>query len=91
MSKMNTIQITDLMFRDVEEHDQKLTKALESTPAYKEAVSKLNETTEKVKALDRDLWFELDSDIITAEVAARDAAFNEGFKLGVKLILSSVA
>jgi hypothetical protein len=90
MSKMNTIQITDLMFKDVEEHDLKLSKVFDSTPAYTEAVSKLNETTEKVKALDRDLWFELDSDIINVEVVARDTAFNEGFKLAVKLILSSI-
>lgn len=90
MNKINNLNITDLIFGSMEEHDAKLSDAIDSNPEYMEAVNKVKEHYEKLKELAPEMWFEMDSDITTMEVASRDIAFNEGFKLAIKLILSSV-
>lgn len=90
MSKTNTLQITDLMFGSFEEHDLKLHNIIKSNPEYMGAVKDLEEHYEELKKINPDLWLEMDSDVNRVEVISRDIAFNEGFKLAVKLILSSI-
>lgn len=90
MSKINTLQITDLVFGSVDKHEEDLNKTINANPEYTQAVERVNEHYEKLKTLDRELWLDMDADLITLETIARDTAFNEGFKLAVKLILSSV-
>lgn len=90
MSKINTIQITDLMFGGFEEHDTKLSNAIDSNPEYMETVKKVESHYDELRKLDRELWAKMNSDVTRMEVAARDIAFNEGFKLAIKLILSSI-
>lgn len=92
MSKIevNTLNITDLMFGDMEEHDAALQNTINANPEYIETAKKIEKHYEKLKTLDHKMWFEMDSDVNTLEVIVRGTAFNEGFKLAVKLILSSV-
>lgn len=90
MSKINTLQITDLVFGSVDKHEEDLNKTINANPEYTQAVERVNEHYEKLKTLDRELWLDMDADLITLETIARDTAFNEGFKLAVKLILSSI-
>lgn len=91
MSKINTLQITDLMFGSFEKNEMDLHNVINANPEYVETVAKVEQHYEKLKKLDRELWLEMDADLVTMETIARDTAFNEGFKLAVKLILSSVA
>ncbi len=87
MDRNKHLQITDLMFGCVEEHDLSLQKMIESNPDY---VKTLNNLNEKLNNLDVQTKIDIDSDFSYMEIIARDTAFNEGFKLAVKLILSSV-
>ena len=91
MSKMNNLCITDLMFGSMEEHDLELQNAISINPEYTEAVKRIEKHYEELKKLGYKQWLEMDSNINGLEIAARDTAFNEGFKLAVKLILSSIS
>ncbi len=90
MSKINTLIITDLIFGSVEKHESDLDNAINANPEYAEAAARANEHYEKVKKLDAELWLEMEADLITLETISRDAAFNEGFRLAVRLIFSSI-
>ncbi len=82
--------IKDLMNKPFEDHDMELQKVLRDNPEYIEAEKTVKELMEKVKGFDRKIWLDLDAETNYMEALARDVAFNEGFKLAVKLLLSSV-
>ena len=74
----------------MEEHDSTLQDAINNDPEYTEVAQRIEENYRKLEKLNYELWVNMDSDVNLLEVIARDIAFNEGFKLAVKLILSSV-
>ena len=88
--KGNNLNITDLILGGYEDYDMEIAKAIDNNPKYIEAVQKIEGHYEKLKHFDKKLWLEMDSDINTLETIAKDTAFNEGFKLAIRLILSSV-
>ncbi len=90
MSKINTLKITDLMLGSFDKNEMDLHNAINANPEYVETVAKVEKHYEKLKTLDRELWLDMDADLVTMETIARDTAFNEGFKLAVRLIFSSI-
>lgn len=84
------LNIKDLMDKPFEDHDMELQKVIRDNPKYIEAEKTFEGLLEKVKQFDREIWFDLDNEANFLETLAIDTAFNEGFKLAIKLIFSSI-
>ena len=84
--KGNNLNITDLIFGSFEEHDTELSNAIALNSEYKSAEKKLKGQLNK---LDTKTRLEIDDTICLLETHSRDTAFNEGFKLAVRLLMST--
>lgn len=78
------------MSKSIEDHDMELQMAINNNQDYIKSQETVAELLEKLKDVDKKTWIDLDSEIRFSEALARDTAFNEGFKLGIRLILSSI-
>lgn len=84
---MKTINIMDLINMPFEDYDLELGKKIEAAPGYKETQEKY---LELINSLEKQIKFDIDSAATYMETIAIDVAFNEGFKLAIQLILSSI-
>jgi predicted nuclease with TOPRIM domain len=87
---MLNLTVKDLINKSFEDHDSALGEAIKNNPEYTEAEKRYEKLLERLKELDKQIWLDLDSEANLLEALAVDTAFNEGFKLAIKLILSSI-
>jgi len=84
---MKIVNIMDLIDMDFESHSQELAEKIKAAPGYKEAQEKY---LELIDSLETKTKIDIDSATTYMETLAMDIAFNEGFKLAIQLILSSI-
>lgn len=83
---MKSLNITDLISMDMEEYDKECVDKVEENPEYIKVQKKYNALLE---TLDVKTRLGIDDEVVRMETLVMDAAFNGGFKLAVRLILSS--
>lgn len=84
---MNKLNIVDLLSTGYEKFANDLEKIIESNGEYQEAQEAFSEGISK---LEKDIWLEVESCEVRMETIAKETAFNEGFKMGVRLILGCI-
>ena len=82
---MKSLSIIDIIEMNPDDHDLELDNKIEATPEYQEALTNFKKA---INTLETSLKLKIDDEVARMEVAARDIAFNEGFKMAVRLILS---
>lgn len=84
----NGISVRKLIDMDFEEYEEYLDKKIKKDSFYNEKVQEFQDICDK--ETDKKTALKLDASCVAIETAARDIAFDEGFKLGVKFILSCI-
>ena len=86
---MKNLNITELLTANGEEYEENLDNAIHAIPRFQAANDELNGHITKLKDI-YPAWKDLDSCIGGLECIHRDTSFNEGFKMGIQLMLSSL-
>lgn len=84
---MNKLNVVDLLSTGYSKFADNLGKMIESNSEYQEAQEIF---CKGISNLEKDTWLEVESNEVIMENVARETAFNEGFKMGVRLILGCV-
>lgn len=84
---MKIINIMDLIDMRFEDHNLELDNKIKAAPGYMEAQEKF---LELINSLESKKKLDISDTATYMETIAIDTAFNEGFKLAIQLILSSM-
>lgn len=84
---MKNLTITDLIEMYPDNHDFELGNKIKENPEYKKAQKEFYRI---IDTLETKIRLKLDDEAVRMETIAKDVAFNEGFKLAIQLILSSL-
>lgn len=84
---MNKLNIVDLLSTGYDKFDNVLSNIIESNNEYQEALEVFDKG---ISSLEKNTRLEVESCESRMETIAKETAFNEGFKMGVRLILGCV-
>lgn len=87
MEKMNII---DLIHIGTEDHTEELSRKIDSNPEYQKIEKEFYKHIETLKGDYPSLRLEIEACVSAMANIGRETSFNEGFKLGIQLILSSM-
>ena len=86
---MKTIKATELLCAGFEAHEEELQGKIKENVEYQKANEEFSKHLNTLKS-NYSYMSAVEDYVNTIEIIARDTAFDEGFKLGVQLIVSSL-
>ena len=84
------LSITELSIQGIESHEDKLYTIIRANAGYRDAQKRFLNHLETLKP-DVTLMSEVEDSATTMESVAKDVAFDEGFKLGVRLVIDAMS